>query len=98
MPTPEEFAEAVWNYPVINPYITTGNNKQPAQTPLRFAPSLTPHTETQKMIADLAAVVAEQGKQIAALAAKVDKISVGGVDVPALVKAVNDDAARRAAS
>jgi len=44
----------------------------------------------------LTAVLAAQGRAIEALSAKVDKISVGGVDVPALVKAVNDDAARRA--
>ena len=39
--------------------------------------------------------VAELAKKVDALAAKVDKISTGGVDAKAIAKAVNDDAAAR---
>jgi N-acetyl-anhydromuramyl-L-alanine amidase AmpD len=55
MPTAEEIATAVWNFQVENPYITSGNKMQPAQTPLRYAPSRTPHEQTQAKVDALSA-------------------------------------------
>ncbi|MET0915741.1 MAG: hypothetical protein ABWY81_06030, partial [Jiangellaceae bacterium] len=53
-------------------------------------------TALNKAVSDLGAALTAQSKVIEALMAKVDKISVGGIDLPALAKVVNDDAARRA--
>jgi len=46
----DDIAKAVWEFQVVNPYLTAPNNKQPAQTPLRYAPSMTPHQTTQAKV------------------------------------------------
>lgn len=85
----KSIAKAVWAELLPAPRTSDPSDTKPARDYQAWSPSF-------GQIDDLAALIVEQGKQIAALTAKVDKISVGGVDVPALVKAVNDDAARRA--
>ena len=49
-------------------------------------------------IRDVRADLSIKGGQIATLQAAVQRIAVGGVDLAALAKAVNDDAARRLAT
>lgn len=54
-----DIAKAVWNFQVENPYITSGSKMQPAQTPLRYAPSLSPHTTTHSKVDAVAGNVAK---------------------------------------
>lgn len=55
MPTPEEYAKAVWDYSLRNPY---NNTDQSAGTILRYVPSRSPHDTTQAMIQQVLTAVA----------------------------------------
>lgn len=55
MPTPEEFAAAVWAHPLRNPY---SNTDQAAGNILRYAPSRQGHLDTQAKVDALSAQLA----------------------------------------
>lgn len=83
MPSAEEYAKAVWDYQLRNPY---SDKDQAAGTLLRYVPSRSPHEVTQGMIRDLAAAVADLASTVKAddsataralqdIQAKLDEIS-----------------------
>lgn len=85
-------AEAVWNFQVLNPY---NNALQPAQTPLRYAPSKTPHEQTWARLDVITALVnalvaseaADDAAKAQALTAIQNAITAMGPSIAAVVVA-----------
>lgn len=66
----DKIASRVWNFQVVNPYLPASNNMQPAQTPLRYAPSLSPHTTTHTKVDGVARQITQVLAMVTELAGK----------------------------